>query len=348
MKNIHEFPTVGESYDEASIWVARMDRGLTADDEEALKRWLSESDDNRAVLLRITNLWDRMDTLSRLSDIFPHASAQQRKPVRLPLGLAASLVVAVIGLWGGIELYQAADSEQEVTMPATFLHETAIGEQAAVVLPDGTQITLNTNSLLRVSYTEESRLVTLERGEIHVLVSHDPARRFSVIVNDRVVQAVGTEFNIKITSDQSIELLVTDGIVIVGILENAASSDWPNTPVIVPPSAVSVSAGQSITLTSSEEEFRTIEVEPEDIEVRLSWTEGSLIFRGESLEEAIAEIGRYTTVEFRFLDEESKKVRVVGLFQTGDVDGLLSALRENFNISYERTDDGTILLSARQ
>ena len=161
-------------------------------------------------------------------------------------------------------------------------------------------------------------------------------------------RSVGTEFNIKITSDQSIELLVTDGIVIVGILENAASIDWPNTPVIVPPSAVSVSAGQSITLTSSEEELRTIEVEPEDIEVRLSWTEGSLIFRGESLEEAMAEIGRYTTVEFRFLDEESKKVRVVGLFQTGDVDGLLSALRENFNISYERTDDGTILLSARQ
>jgi len=348
MKNIHEFPALDERYEEASIWVARMDRGLTADDEEALKRWLSESDDNHAVLFGMTNLWDRMDTVSRLSDICPHTIARQRKSVRLPLGLAASLVVAVIGLWGAIGLHQTTDSEGEVTTPTTYTHETVIGEQAAVVLPDGTQVTLNTNSLIRVRYTEERRLLTLERGEIHVEVSHDPARRFSVIVNDRVIQAIGTEFNIKITSDQSIELLVTDGIVIVGILEDAGFGDNADTPVILPPSAISVSAGEAILLTSSEEELRTIEIESEEIEVRLSWTEGNLIFSGESLEEAMVEIGRYTSVEFRFLDEESKKVRVAGLFQTGDVDGLLSALRENFNISYERIDDDTILLSVRQ
>ena len=76
--------------------------------------------------------------------------------------------------------------------------------------------------MIRVSYTGERRLVTLERGEIHVQVSHDPGRRFSVIANDHVVQAVGTEFNVEITNDQRIELLVTDGIVIVGILEGAA------------------------------------------------------------------------------------------------------------------------------
>ena len=345
MKPLYEFPAVDEVYEEASIWIARMDKGLSADDEEALRRWLSQSDDNRAVLLEMTKLWDRMDTLSRLSDIFPHAPAQDRKPVRLPLGLAASVAVGVVGIWVGTELFQAGDSVQAVTGPATYLHETTIGEQATVELPDGSQVTLNTNTLIGVSFTEERRLVTLERGEIHVQVGHDPGRRFSVIANDHVVQAVGTEFNVEITNDQRIELLVTDGIVIVGILEGTASGDNPNSPSILPPSAVSVSAGQEIILGSSEEELRT--VEPEEIEVKLSWTEGNLIFRGESLEEAITEISRYAPVEFRFLDEDSKRVRVVGLFQTGDVDGLLAALRENFNISYERIDDGTILLSGR-
>ena len=336
MKPLYEFPADYEVYEEASIWIARMDKGLAADEEEALRRWLSRSDENRAVLLEMTKLWDRMDTLSRLSDIFPHAPAQERKPVRLPLRLAASVAVAVVGVWVGTELYLATDSVQTVTEPATNLHETAIGEQAAVELPDGTRVTLNTNTLIRVSYTGERRLVTLERGEIHVQVSHDPGRRFSVIANDHVVQAVGTEFNVEIRDDQRIELLVTDGIVIVGILEGTAFGDNPDSPSILPPSAVA----------SSEEELRT--VEPEEIEVKLSWTEGNLIFRGESLEEAITEISRYTSVEFRFLDDDSKRVRVLGLFQTGDVDGLLAALRENFDISYERTDDDTILLSAPQ
>ena len=335
-----------ERYDAASIWIARLEKGLTADDEDALRNWLSQRADNRDVFLEMARQWDRMDALTRLSDVFPHAPAQRRKPVRLPLGLAASLVVAVVGIWVGTELYQATDSEQAVTASETHLHETAIGEQAAIELPDSTQVTLNTNTLIRVSYTEERRLVTLERGEINVHVSHDPSRRFSVIANDRVVQAVGTEFNVKITSDQRIELLVTDGIVIVGILEGTASEDNPDSPSILPPSAVSVSAGQEIVLASSEEELRT--VEPEEIEVKLSWTDGNLIFRGESLEEAINEISRYTSVEFRFLDDESRRVRVAGLFQTGDVDGLLSALRENFSISYERMDDGTILLSRDQ
>ena len=229
-----------------------------------------------------------------------------------------------------------AEHRQEIKAPRSFLYKTARNLALDYVKRAETRLT--------VSYTEESRLVTLERGEIHVQVSHDPGRRFSVIANDHVVQAVGTEFNVEITNDQRIELLVTDGIVIVGILEGTASGDNPNSPSILPPSAVSVSAGQEIILGSSEEELRT--VASEEIEVKLSWTEGNLIFRGESLEAAITEISRYTSVEFRFLDEDSKRVRVVGLFQTGDVDGLLAALRENFNISYERIDDDTILLSA--
>ena len=104
MKPLYEFPAVDEVYEEASIWIARMDKGLTADDEDALRKWLSQSNDNRAVFLEMTKLWDRMDTLSRLSDIFPHAPAQERQPLRLPLGLAASLVVAVV-VYGWVPSY---------------------------------------------------------------------------------------------------------------------------------------------------------------------------------------------------------------------------------------------------
>ena len=89
------------------------------------------------------------------------------------------------------------------------------------------------------------------------------------------------------------------------------------------------------------------EIEPEEIAVKLSWRQGSLIFRGESLEEAVYEVGRYTAVEFIFLDDESKKVKISGRFKAGDVDGLLAALRENFKISYERAGDGKIYLSGK-
>ncbi len=78
----------------------------------------------------------------------------------------------------------------------------------------------------------------------------------------------------------------------------------------------------------------------------MSWRQGNLIFRGESLEDAVAEIGRYTTVEFVILDDDLRKVRIAGLFKAGDVDGLLATLRENFNISYQHTGDGKIVLTS--
>ena len=82
------------------------------------------------------------------------------------------------------------------------------------------------------------------------------------------------------------------------------------------------------------------EVSADDIAVKLSWQQGNLIFRGESLEEAVKEINRYTSVEFVFMSEDLKKMRVAGLFKAGDVEGLLATLRENFDIVSQRDGDG--------
>jgi len=121
-----------------------------------------------------------------------------------------------------------------------------------------------------------------------------------------------------------------------GVMAHAA-------PDIQESSSVTVTAGEQMTLDVDEEEIRP--VSPEEIDIKLSWRQGSLVFRGESLEKAVAEIGRYTTVEFVIVDENLKKVRIAGMFKAGDVDGLLATLRENFDVTYERTDDGKILLS---
>jgi transmembrane sensor len=215
---------------------------------------------------------------------------------------------------------------------------------------DGTQIMLNTNSRVSVNYTTNNRFLYLERGEMHVSVAHDLSRPLSVIVGGRVVQAVGTEFNIEITGEHSIELVVTEGVVMVGILERPIDGTASQEPLILTPLSALVAAGQEVVIDSTDdapEAVVTKAIDSDEIAVKLSWREGNLIFRGESLEDAVLEIGRYTEVQFVFLDEESKKIRVAGLFKAGDVDGLLTALRQNFNISYEWVADDKIVLSGQ-
>ena len=195
-------------------------------------------------------------------------------------------------------------------------------------------------------YSNAERLLFLDRGEIHITVAHDMARPLTVFAGDRMVQAVGTAFSVKFDDSSTIELVVTDGRVKVGVRpprsNTSASAEAEASAMAVNAEAMLVERGERIMLGASNEQIEL--VTPEDIEVELSWREGNLVFRGESLDAVLIEIGRYTPVEFVILDENLKKVRVAGLFKASDVKGFLATLEANFNIDHERLESDRVLL----
>jgi transmembrane sensor len=358
MSNLHSMPSNQDRHDQASDWIVKMDRGLSSDEKIALQEWMDDSPENHSTLMQMTQLWDKMNAMTRLSDLFPkptrHASQTQTQRSNLieslienwtkswlkPLpAIAASIALAtVLGLWA---ILGNVDNNNNS-------YQTAIGEQSTVMLPDGTKMTLNTNTntSVTVAYSDQQRLLHLIQGELHVSVAKDKNRPLSVMAGGKVIQAIGTEFNIEITSQQKIELVVTEGKVKVGIQQKPEKQIASIEPLTLPSDALTVSAGEEIMLGEAKEQIT--EVSAEDIAVKLSWQKGNLIFRGESLEEAVREVGRYTSVEFVFIDENLKKMRVAGLFQAGDVQGLLATLRENFDIVSQRDGNGKVLLSGKK
>lgn len=360
MRKIHRLPITADTVvEQAASWITKVERGLSPEEERALQQWLLASRAHHREFLEMAKLWDKMESLERLACLFPEplvANSRSAVSGRRPWAIAAmfALAVSITFAWSSLKLttvFSNTSVHSQVSGSPLRSYETAIGEQQAFALEDGTRVVLNTYSLIHVSYSDLNRILTLERGEIHVSVAHDPARPLSVVVGDTVVQAVGTEFNVEITSGQNVELVVTNGVVMIGVLDADVSELSVNEPVLLSPSSTLVASGQEVRLQSAPAQDIPIEMKPieaEEIAVRLSWRNGNLIFRGESLEEAVTEIGRYTAVEFVFLDEDSKKVRLLGMFRAGDVDGLLTALRKNFNISYEWVNDGVIHLSAQQ
>ena len=360
MSNVHSMPSNQDRHDQASDWIVKMDRGLSSDEKIALQEWMEDSPENHSTLMQMTQLWDKMDAMTRLSDLFPkptrHASQTQTQRSNLienlienwtkswtkywlkPLpAIAASIALAtVLGLWA---ILGNVDNNNNS-------YQTAIGEQSTVMLPDGTKMTLNTNTSVTVAYSDQQRLLHLTQGELHVSVAKDKDRPLSVMAGGKVIQAIGTEFNIEITSQQKIELVVTEGKVKVGIQQKPEKQIASIEPLTLPSDALTVSAGEEIMLGEAKEQIT--EVSAEDIAVKLSWQKGNLIFRGESLEEAVREVGRYTSVEFVFIDENLKKMRVAGLFKAGDVEGLLATLRENFDIVSQRDGNGKVLLSGKK
>jgi transmembrane sensor len=81
------------------------------------------------------------------------------------------------------------------------------------------------------------------------------------------------------------------------------------------------------------------------MDARLAWQRGMLIFQGETLEVVLSEIDRYTNTDFLLADDSLRSVRIGGYFRAGDIDGLLIALRENFNIDSRRDEKNRIILS---
>lgn len=357
MSNVYRLPDPERCLDEASEWLAKLDRGLDESETREFQRWLAASRENHDTFMQVAELWDKMDILSRLADLFPPSA--EKKPRPSPNLLAPGLLAAAASvlLLVGAVLWQSGALPGVLPLPESRmasnvdrLYETAIGEHSTVNLPDGSVLVLNTDSLVRVHYTAAHRLIELERGELNVQVAHDKQRPLSVLAAGRVVQAVGTAFNVQLLRDRRVELIVTEGRVRVAGREDEASGPARREPKPLPATATAVSGGERLLMSERQPQVEPEQVEkmePADMDARLSWRSGNLVFRGEPLEQAMAEISRYTSVEFRIEDEQLKDVRVAGLFRTGDVKGLLSTLDSNFDIASERLDAQTVVLRAR-
>ena len=112
--------------------------------------------------------------------------------------------------------------------------ETDIGQQASYQLSDGTRITLNTNSELKVDYSQDRRRIYLLRGEAHFDVAKNPQRPFVVYAGEGMVWAVGTAFNVRYqhgsdanSQDNYIDVTVTEGTIKVYTEINADPAPRP-------------------------------------------------------------------------------------------------------------------------
>lgn len=354
MNKIHEFPNQDQVHSEAGEWLAKLDRGLADDERTNLHKWLLENERNREILFNMAELWDRMDSLSRLSDLFPDVSRQRHPAWRYSLAATLALVIAGLVFMQFTERAErVGPSSSRVASVSSQLspedfdetYETSVGEYSSVNLPDGSGVILNTNSLIRVNYTATERYILLSRGEAHFTVVEDAGRPLTVHAGNRLIRAVGTAFNVELSRHNIVEIIVTEGRIVIVEKPGAGSGGNPPNIIMLAQDAPVVSEGEAAILDAANAQIRKIA--PEEVAVDLSWREGNLIFKGETLEEAIHEISRYTPVEFEILDERIKAVRVAGLFKAGDINGLLLTLRENFHIPSQRVGAERVLLGGK-
>ena len=381
MDNVKEFTSMDTIKDEAATWVVRIHgytyktgEKLPAEEQRALRQWMAQSQAHRDTFLKMLNSWDAMGVLEDLAEILPLADIETGKhktPSHNPpseshgaaAGQAATRAQArpnrlfpwsrpswrsLGAMAGGLSVAVALVLVVVLMLPQQNNYATGIGQQASYTLEDGSAINLNTNSEVTVEYSDDRRLVTLTKGEASFTVAKDPQRPFVVYAGQGAVWAVGTVFNVDY-SQQLVDVIVSEGTVKVFSKLNKRTNNQTlklDESIRDQTRAVLVDAGQGA-------KYRDIIVAKEalskaELQKRLAWQQGALIFEGETLAEAIEQISRYTDQQLIIADASISRARVGGRFKTNDIDQLLHSLARSLNINMEQREDNKILFTAKQ
>lgn len=335
-------PSVQQIESEAAAWLTVLGREHVSEEDRAeFTRWLRQSERHRTTFDGLRALWDDLGVLQELNDI---GEAMSRAPVpKVPLlrrrGFiaAAASVILAIGIAGAFYVHDA----RRLVQTATFA--TAVGEQRSIELADGSSIQLNTSTAVQVLFSRSKRVVQLTRGEARFVVAKDRRRPFSVNAGRNEVTAVGTVFTVRRRDEGAVEVTVEEGTVALDSLP-APGSVTAGGDNASPSQAPKLTAGQSTVFAERVETIRQL-TEPE-LNRKLAWRQGVLVYSGEPLSEVIAEISRYTDIKIEITDPALASKPVAGYFPVTKIDGLLQSLELNFGIHVERVDARHVRLSS--
>ena len=334
---------IDRARDQAVAWRVRRKAGpLPPDEAEAFRAWLSEAPEHQDAYAAAGTLWAASGELER-HPLFAETRAwAERASSRAQVtrrAMAAGLAAAVVGL-GGLGVYLQ-------TMPRPLADQsfrTAVGQQAAVTLPDGSQMTLNTDSVVRTRADDEGRrLVYLDQGQAYFKVAHDRRHPFVVQAAGRTVTALGTAFDVRVDHGE-LKVVLVEGRVRVqsarppaSPASNAAATRPAANPSPVgPPLATDMSAGSQLVAVND----RDWRLTSTDVARETSWLKGQLVFDGETLGAIVEEMNRYSTRRM-VVDERLAQRRLSGNFTPGDVHGFSQALRAA-GLADLREEDGAI------
>lgn len=312
----------------AAYWFAR----LRADDcsegeRRSFEAWLSESDAHRREYDRLHLMWEELDGLKEQLQPVGVASRPSTagRPLRWfssfgwpPLAAAAVLLIAVGVGWFGVD------------GAAVQSYGTAKGEQRSITLPDGSVAQLGTDTLLTVEMSAKLRKVRLEKGEALFTVAHEE-RPFEVGAGNGIIRDIGTQFDVR-RDDRRVAVAVLEGAVEVR-LGSTAGGD----------------AGATLALSRGQQAFYSEKglsaASLADEKTVTAWRSGKLVFDGTPLADVVRELSRYHERRIVIADPALSVLKVSGVFNANNLDGLLRIIPQVLPVQVENAN-GTVILSA--
>ncbi len=333
--NFHTPPAEAAAY-----WVSRRRLGLmTARDETAFDAWMVDEDNARA-FEQTNGAIERTSAIAAMAEVRAmREAALAMRPQRTGppwARIAAAAAIAVVLAGGALAAWAPQPAAPVVSDVKRYA--TKVGERLEVRLDDGSLMALNTASVVEVAYSPGRRDVRLLQGQALFNVAKNRDRPFVVTAADRQVTAVGTAFDVRLGRER-VEVVLVEGRVVVEPLRREGLER------LVPAlGRQTLDAGEALAATAGE----PAKVAAADVERRTSWREGQVIFRDDTVADAVAEMNRYAERQLVIEDPRIASLRISGVFATEREENFVAALRNFYPIETQERSPRVTALTWRK
>jgi len=309
---------------QAALWIDRRDRAdWTTQDQVELEAWLAQSMIHAIAFWRLNAAWKRTERLAALRRASQWNRRVWNRNSAKPLVAGSAIALALVAIVAGSFVY--------LKEPASHTYSTPVGGREVLSLADGSQIELNTDTVLRIAGKADTRKVWLDRGEAYFQIRHNAAHPFIVNVSGHRVTDIGTKFSIR-TDAHRTEIALTEGSAKV---EAASGSDGVP-PVTLKPGDVAIATAKSIYVTKKPERL---------LDDELGWRRGVLIFDNTTLAEAAVQFNRYSMRKL-VVEGAAANLRVDGTFPSNDSAAFTAIVGHILHLKV-RESDSEVLISRR-
>jgi transmembrane sensor len=247
---------------------------------------------------------------------------------------------AVVGLAGAVAsatIYVVVATD----INSTKDYKTALGERSVVTLVDGSKVSLDSGSEVKIGYTRDARSLQLLSGQARFDVAHDTSRPFSVHARDETVIATGTAFNVDLVGSKVLVTLIQGRVTVVRG-EQAKPFEVIRRPGTARTTSIALIAGQQLVVDSTSPP----RVESAKIDRTTAWESGQLVFDDEPLAVVVERVSRYAPHPVS-VDPSAATLRISGVFNAGDVSTFVDTVVRYLPVQATDAPDGAITLRRR-
>lgn len=301
---------------EAASWFVRNRQEHSSAERKAFEQWVAAPEHAKAYHA-FEQLWADLAELQQQNKPLPVTARRKPNAWRPALAIAAALVCALLTFSLGLPhgVYQQQIAAQ--TKGARTFN-----------LPDGSTLSVNANTRVRIDFSSQQREVYLDQGQLYLDVAPDKERPLFVHAGESSVRVVGTGFDVRRGQKQ---LVVSVAHGQVAFAPNSQTQ-----------TLLGAQQQASFDLASGTLQQQTLA----DGQVA-DWRAGHLSFRNRELASLVDELNQYRARPVLLADPKLGRFKVSGSLDVNDPDALLNALPALIPVKTVALADGQLRIEAR-